>query len=127
MLLLPISSHASMISLGDTSDELKWGHLILDAYANSFAWAQSNFCRCIEVGLLRLRQLLPIASLVPINSQREAANELKGAHFIHCCCCRFAHLGPFILWEILMISSGGPIAAAADFLSWAHYFFKRYC
>ena len=116
-----------MISLGDASNELEWGHLILDAYANLFAWAQSNCCRCIEVGLLRLRQLLPIASLAPINSQREAANELKGAHFIHCCYCRFAHLSPFILWEILMISSGGPIAIAADFLSWAHYFFGRYC
>ena len=97
LLLLLIFSLGPIISLRGAADTLGCAHCIL---------------------LL----LLPIYSIGPIISLGAAANELGWAH---CQCCRLSCIGSLFLLEVLPMSSGGTIAAAADFLSWAHYFFGR--
>ena len=97
MPVLLICLHWPIISLGGTADELGWAHFIL---------------------LL----ILPIYSLGPITSLSGAANELGWAHFQ---CCRFTCLGSLFLLNELPMHSGRPIAAAANLLALAHYFFGR--
>ncbi len=54
------------------------------------------------------------------------ANALELAHFISSCYCRWYHLGPIILQEVLLMPLDGPItlaAADANGFALAHYCF----
>src|SRR5712692_6377732 len=57
------------------------------------------------------------------------ANALELAHFISSCYCRWYHLGPIILQEVLLMPLDGPItlaAADANSFALAHYCFCAY-
>src|SRR6266849_9283661 len=70
--------------------------------------------------------LQPLASHMPIISQRSAADAPGWAHCIFSSCCRWLHMGLLFLREVLLMSPDGFIAlvAAIGFV-WAHYISER--
>jgi hypothetical protein len=104
------------------------------------------------MGLLHMQQVLPMASLGPIDFLARAADALGWPHSIaapenatdaqgwaHCICsrcCRGHRLGPLIFQQVLLMqrvlpmASLGPIdflVGAADSQGWAHCFSRKCC
>ena len=98
---------------------LTWAHYFSGSIVDEFGWAHCN-----------LLPLLPIFSLGLIFSSGGSLDALRWAHCNLLLLLPICSLGPIISQEKLLMLSDRPIAltaASANFLTWTHYFFKRYC
>src|SRR5712692_7646942 len=129
-MLLTIASLGPIRFLGGTSD----GPIVLaDAAADCFTLAQyisERHYRCIRMGLLHWRMLLPIALFWPNIFLGGTTDALRWAHCIGGCCYCLLLFGLLFFWKALPMHSGGPITlgnTAPDGFALAHYFSRRLC